>query len=168
MKRTALSLVMLACLVMASLIIAAFTTVSSANAQLGNTGVPVSCGGQVSADATSYLTCTAADGTPFGTDVTVPSGHYLLVTDVQITPMGPATGDWEVFLDRYSTDMTAQILYATQTRASFAEHYTTPYLVARPGERLRVRNIVSSSGGVLVYVSGLLTTNVSYMPLITR
>ncbi len=92
MKRTTVSLVMLACLVMASLIIAGFTAVSSANAQLGNTGVPVSCFGSANPSNFADLSCTAADGTPFGTGGTVPSGHYLLVTDVQVMPFGPETG----------------------------------------------------------------------------
>ncbi len=72
-----------------------------------------------------------------------------------------------VLLERNGTPG-GQLQYATQTRASFAEHYITPYLVARPGEHLTVLNTGASNGSVDMYVSGLLTTNVNYLPLITR
>ena len=57
--------------------------------------------------------------------------------------------------------------FVTRTAETFSEHFTTPYLVLKPGEHLRMNNI-ASSGVTTFFVSGLLTTNVTYMPLTAR
>src|SRR5438105_3922023 len=65
---------------MTLLVQAAISFWTPAQAQLGNSGVPVSCSaGVISSPA--LFTCTAADGTAFVNN-RVPNGYYLHVTDV--------------------------------------------------------------------------------------
>lgn len=173
MKRTSLTIVVLACLVVVLVTIATLTTVSSANA-FGTTGVPVRCRFWNSTPGVPQdLQCTAADGTAFGSGgVTVPTGYYLLVTDFVIVPLGPATGYWETAIWEVdgSTYISPPIDLATSTKTNVSEHFTTPYLVIPQGHNLRVLTSTNSSvgTGVHVYVSGLLTTSYNYLPLIAR
>ncbi len=137
MKRSTMSIVLLACLVVVLLIVTAFTAVSSANAQLGNSGVPVGCWNSISSGAQGNLSCNAADGITF-TDV--PTGHYLLVTDVLVEPSGSLDpGGWAVGLaNSGSTGPDGNYLaFRAQTLVSLGEHFTTPYLVLYQGQHLR-------------------------------
>ena len=63
------------------------TGVRSVGAALGNSGVPVSCfhSGNLSSPTNRTLTCQAADGTAFIGGQVVPTGYYLMVTDVLIS-----------------------------------------------------------------------------------
>ena len=171
MKRTTVSIIVLACLVLALLIVTAFTAVSSASAQLGNTGVPVWCdGGILNPNTSSDFYCKAADGTLFGGTSIVPAGHYFLITDIVIQPGGGTpTGEWRVALFIKSGQFSKGWLsFINQGRTNFGEHFSTPYLVLSQGYHLQVNSEYSSSGWAEVYISGLLTTNVYYMPLMSR
>ncbi len=172
MKRASVTIVVLACLVVVLSIVSAFTAVSSAKAALGTTGVPVSCSQYVPANTSTAvnLSCYAADGTAFGNNhVTVPAGHYLLVTDVVVSPYGPTSGDWIVGLLRMQgTTSFDSIGFDTLTRATFSEHFLTPFFVVSQDQSLGAVSGSSNSGAVSIIVTGLLTTNVTYVPLAAR
>lgn len=171
MKRTTLSIVVLTCLVVVLLIVTAFTAATSASAQLGNTGVPVRCSAGGNVSTANTLTCSAADGTVFGGGSTaVPTGRYLLVTDVQIEPTGPATGTWVISLSRMSSTGT-EIDISAFTRHSpetYAMHYSSPIFVLSQGQYLRMINYWGNTSFTTVEVFGLLTTNYTYTPMIAR
>ncbi len=167
MKRTTLSLVVLACLVVVLLIVTAFTAASSANAQLGNTGVPVRCSAGVTTTSPTDLTCRSADGQTF---TSVPAGYYLMVTDVVLTPVGTPGPSWMNLAQIVSgSPAEAQLDFTTDTVSSFGGHFTVPYFVLPANRLLRAYGIMMpGGGGVNVYVSGLLTTNVYFLPLVSR
>jgi hypothetical protein len=167
MKRTT-SLLILACLLVVLLAIGGFATVSTANAQLGNNGVPVRCYNAITSGQQLNLLCRAADGTTF---TNVPTGHYLLVTDVRIDPVGiPDPTGWVVRLaNGVSSGPDGNYLYFRgPTIVSVGEHFTTPYLLLSQGEHLQASPTGLPGGGTDVYVSGLLTTNYFYAPLIAK
>ncbi len=180
MKRTMLSLVMLACSVVALLIGTAFAVVPSASAQLGNTGVPVRCthanaiGSTIGGSGSEQtLTCYRPDGSSFST---VPSSNYLLVTDVLIDEdHGSSVGtSWLSSLEvKHGSGVAYGMPFwieATPSFQTFSEHFTTPYFVLRADDYLNARNMVTTSYFVNMrfYVSGILTTNYSYLPLVSR
>ncbi len=166
MKRTTLTIVVLACLVVLLLLVTAFTAVSTASAQLGNTGIPVLCATGITPGNFVNPICQAADGTSF---TTVPTGHYFLVTDVILRPYGPATGMWNVGITMKgpAADVQQYFEMVTQTQVTSSEHFVSPYLVIPQGKYLSLYNY-GTSGTVYLFVSGLLTTSVSYLPAITR
>lgn len=166
MKRTTLSLVMLACLVVVLLVVTAFTAVSTASAQLGNTGVPVRCSGTASTTNPSSLLCKSADGLTF---TNVPASHYLMVTDVVAAPSSASGTYWAYIMHMVDSvsPPDGSLEFRSSTSDTFGWHFAAPYLVLSPGRYLGVM-ITASSGNVNFYVSGLLTTSVSFLPLVTR
>jgi hypothetical protein len=52
--------------------------------------------------------------------------------------------------------------------STYSEHFNTPYLWLKSGQFLTTSNSISSSGSVNFSISGLLTTNVTYLPLLSR
>jgi hypothetical protein len=145
-------------------------------ASLGNTGVPVRCseapGTPIQPAESRFLTCTAADGTPFADGQRVPNGRYLLVTDIMVIPDGGT--DMEAL-----TDVTLYDAYGNSgrayslrlrgtTTASYDYHFTTPYMVLPAGHRLEASIAWFAQKWVFVRVSGLLVTNVNYLPLVNR
>lgn len=167
-KRATMSFVLLACLVVGLLIVTAFTAASSANAQLGNTGVPVRCRGELSSGNSDNLSCKAADGTTF---TNVPTDHYLLVTDVLVDPGGPPDTPWVATLLNSATtwlEADGDLSFSAPNLVTVGEHFTTPYLVLHGGQYLHWSITGLPGGGAGIFVSGLLTTNYSYAPLIAR
>lgn len=169
MKRTTISVVLFACLVVVLLVINAFTAVSSANAQLGNTGVPVRCdiSDFIANGSSTDMNCVAADGTSF---TNVPTGHYLMVTDVTMVPIYYATSGR--FLGRIvwkngNLDV-KPVWLVTLGAETISEHFTVPYLVLPAGHHLEAANFPTSASYATFYVSGLLTTNYNYIPMVVR
>lgn len=171
MKRTAMTIVALASLVVVVLIVTTFTTVSTANAQLGNAGVPVRCMGSANVGSLSTLTCRAADGTLFGGGTAVPAGHYLMVTDVRMSPgSGGPSGSWIAdLIQTFPGGTTGDSSYfRAYSLAVVDEHYNSPILVLSQGQYLQMFTTLSSTGRVDFEVFGLLTTSYNYLPMITR
>lgn len=168
MKRSMLSLALLACLVVALLIVTAFAAVSSASAQLGNTGVPVICQStSLLSGESADMTCQAADGTFFDSAKFVPAGHYLFVTDYLVLS-GTAAGRYsgEVCSVEGSTLVICLPAYGDPNYPA-SKHFTTPMLWAKSGQFLRASN-TSTLSAMSFRISGLLTTNASYLPLTSR
>lgn len=170
MNRRVMSIVIVVCLLIGLLVGAGFSAAASAQASLGNTGVPVKCTVVVPQGMTSTLSCTAADGTSFANGSDVPTGYYLLVTDIVANPAnGTASQLYALELHRYAADSDLEnIQLITQGGATLGEHFITPYLVLSQGQQMRMHVPSSTPGAMTVYVSGLLTTNVAYVPLIAR
>ena len=142
---------------------------SSARASLGNTGIPVHCRttSTVAESATRTLKCHAADGTLFtNSDERVPSGYYLLVTDVILVPDGGSDASAVVSADLASANPADQFMRLRNTdNAMQALHFTSPYFVLKAGQYLSVTNAWFSQKWIYVYASGLLVQNVSYLPI---
>ena len=146
-------------------------------AALGNSGVPVECHGPgyvaVFPDTTVFLDCVAADGTAFDSGQKVPGGHYLLVTDLVLTYMaGGVVGDTHVDLAIYDafdeSGRAASLWLRNPVKGTLGEHFATPYPLLPGGHRLEVVNPDHSDHVVYVAVSGLLVTNLAYLPLVNR
>ncbi len=180
MKRTMLSLVVLAGLAVALLIGTAFMVVPSANAQMGNAGVPVRCTHANALTSTingsgteQTLTCYRPDGSSF---TTVPANNYLLVTDVVIhEENGSNVGaSW---LGSLEVKRGGAVAYnmpfwieATPFYKTYSQHFTTPYFVLKADDSLNARDMVTTTYflSMRFYISGILTTNYSYLPLTLR
>ena len=134
-------------------------------AALGNTGTPV--WGNLSAPLPQteqrYVRLFAADGTPFANGDTVPEGKYLIITDIVLTPDGGSDSAAVISVD-LDTGRQALRLRSTDN-GTLSLNYTTPYFILRGGERLRVTNAWFSGKWVYVNVSGVLVSNVNYIPL---
>lgn len=161
-------------LVLIFLLSLAFTR--SGHATLGNVGVPVRClkvGGEpIPPNTVVFLNCFAADGTSFPDGQRVPASRYLLVTDIVITPDAgtntTALTDVRLF-DAYGTDgRNFAMRFRGTTSASYGEHYTVPFMVLPADHRIEVSTNTFNTAWVEVRVSGLLVTNVSYLPLISQ
>ncbi|MBC7224809.1 MAG: hypothetical protein H5T59_11145 [Anaerolineae bacterium] len=103
----------------------------------------------------------------------VPSGYYLLVTDVVVTPDGgtdtSATINDVILYDAYGSNGRAySIRFRSLGTGTFSEHFTTPYMVLPAGHRLEAAAAWFNDDWLFVQVSGLLVTNVSCQPLILR
>lgn len=142
---------------------------------MGNSGVPVRCIPDT-ADGTigpaSFFRCVAADGTPFGGGQSVPGGYYLLVTDVLLTPARVTTIDTihEVTLRDVAgnNSVTAELRLEVFRSDTKSLNFTTPFLVLPAGHRLSAEHFGPDTFDVHAYVSGLLVTNVTYMPNMMR
>lgn len=149
------------------LFVTAVAAVSRVNAAIGFVGVPVKCVASANVAATVEAGCQAFDGTAFTSGTRVPPGYYLLVTDIVARPGGTATtGAWN--FEIVGGPGYYYIPFSTQTRVTLSEHFTAPFLVLRAGEPVSLRNLSSSSGAVDVFISGLLTTDITYLPLVAR
>lgn len=110
--------------------------------------------------------CAAADGTSF-TDV--PAGHYLLVTDFSMAPFPSADGPFDGSVSQVNgTTSIYYVFLITPRRATVSEHYITPCFVVPPGDHLGAKNNAGSTSMAWFYVSGLLTTNYNYLPMLVR
>ena len=143
-----------------------------AHAAIGNRGIPVRCftpGAGVVAGNSAFMTCFAADGTPFSGNQRVPAGYYLLVTDVIVTPRsGTATsGVTEVSVfDAYgTTSRQSQFFLRSTTTGSYAHTFAVPYLVLQADHRLEIVAAGINPFSVDVRVTGLLTNHVAYLPV---
>lgn len=136
-----------------------------------NHSVPVRCfkSGAIAPGGQAFLTCIAADGTTFPEGQRVPTGYYLLMTDVVITPDAgnAATGitDIRVF-DGYATSSRqSETRFRSTDTSTYSYTYAAPYLVLSAGHRLDVTSAAFSAYGADVRISGLLVTNLDYLPL---
>jgi len=145
----------------------------SAAAGVGNSGVPVRCfkpGASIAPAGQSFLNCIASDGTPFAEGQRVPTGYYLLVMDVLITPdAGTAMAgitDLDIY-DAYGTsNRQSSFRLRSNEAASFGFKWSAPYFVMPAGHRLEVTSAAFSDFGAEVRVSGLLVTNLDFLPAI--
>ena len=143
--------------------------VRDSEAALGNLGTPVRCEVYVFIDEEESIYCTALDGTAFDVGYKVPSGYYFLVTDIIITAdyrndraditLAVAEGGNVHIYDK---------LFFVQGVESYQIHYTMPYLILEAGQFLRAGNANDSTTNVTIYISGVLTTNALYLPLVTQ
>jgi hypothetical protein len=145
---------------------------SRVRAALGNTGVPVRCfkpGAALAPGASTFLSCVPASGPAFADGQRVPNGYYLLVMDVLVSPDAGVE-------DSSRTDVTIYDAYGDNSRQSsfrlrntvadsYGFKFSAPYLVLSPGHRLEITNAAASEAGVEVRITGLLVTNVSFVPL---
>lgn len=175
MKRTSMWIVLAAGVLIGLLVAGVFLAASSAHAAVGNTGIPARCTGFATVtQRTGVLKC-YANGITFGTsgevpDITVPSSYYFLVTDIVFSPeAGSQVGALSVRLARWrNTDELDRIELYASTRDSLSTHFTTPYLVLSAGERLEMYHSSTEIITSRVFVSGMLTTNLEYLPLVAR
>jgi hypothetical protein len=169
--------------VVLGLLAAIWLAANPAQAALGNSGVPVRCtpsGSEIPIGEARFLECFAADDTPFTDGQRVPSGYYLQVTDIVVTSHGggPTASDRSLSLyDAFGDASRAYALELSSTHTAdptltgvptFGLHFTTPYMVLPAGHRLEGVNESWSGGAIKVYVSGLLVTNVTYLPLASK
>lgn len=146
------------------LVLVALSLGTPAQAQLGNSGVPVHCSAGV-ISAPQIFSCGAADGTAFVNN-RVPSGYYLMVTDVIIAPSSSADVQADIQAEDAGNSLASDVLVQTTSFASQGQHFTTPALVLPPQFRLRAVSV--NGGGFIAELFGLLTRNLTFMPLIMR
>jgi hypothetical protein len=143
-----------------------------AKAALGNQGIPVRChvtSSGIAPGATSFLSCATASPPYFVSGQRVPDNYYFLVTDVMASPQASTTGAvrTEFYLyDAYGINSRASTYhFRSVDGATFGEHFTTPLYVLTPDHRLEVQAFNANAAAFDIYVTGLLVTNVSYLPL---
>lgn len=144
------------------LVLIALSFWTPAQAQLGNTGVPVHCAAGV-LSSTQTFACGAADGTAFVNN-RVPTGYYFMVTDIIIAPINSTDVQADIQTEDAGNTFVNDVLIQTTTFGSQGQHFTTPALVLPAQYRLRAATL--NGGGYLGQVYGLLTRNLTYMPLI--
>ena len=169
-------LVIIVCFVVIGLL--GFQFVSKpARASLGNSGIPVQCfpdtlGNTIAPDESAFFRCVAADGTLFNDNQQrVPAGYYLLITDIVITPeSGDSTigaFNLTLYADSGKSNWEYGVEFRDLTGNTVSEHYTVPYMVLPENYRVEGYN-QAATYSLNIYLSGLLVTNVSYMPLAVR
>jgi hypothetical protein len=155
------------------LIVAGWAAVKPVQAYLGNTGVPVRCirATPLSPGFRNYLPCVPANGPEFtDSNQRVPDGYYFLVTDITIIPDGGT--DVEAITDVYvhsshgESERVTSIRLRNVTTASYGISYRVPYLVLPAGHRLELVNDAVSQKGVSARISGILVTNVNFLPMV--
>lgn len=112
---------------------------SSARASLGNTGVPVRCSvSSFAQSSTKTLKCYAADGTLFtNSDERVPTGYYLLVTDITLVTDGGLDASAVVSADFKAASPANQFMRLRNTDNAMQHfHFGAPYFVLNVGQSL--------------------------------
>jgi hypothetical protein len=171
-KRLKQYLLGLAALVLLALL-ATGAVARPSRAYLGNHGVPVfgRLSGSLPDGDTDHMKFYAADGTPFSQGhEAVPEGYYLVITDIMMTPDGGADPAAVVSVDLTgSTSGGVQSLRLRSTdNGTLSLHYTVPYFILEPGEKLEVENAWYSEKWAYVNVSGMLVNNLVYLPHVGR
>lgn len=113
---------------------------SSARASLGNTGVPVRCSvSSLAQSSTETLKCYAADGTLFtNNNERVPTGYYLLVTDITLVTDGGADASAVVSVDFKTANPVNQFMRLRNTDNAMQHlHFGSPYFVLSAGQYLQ-------------------------------
>ncbi|MCX6025116.1 MAG: hypothetical protein NTY23_02450 [Chloroflexi bacterium] len=97
----------------------------------------------------------------------------MLVTDLVVTyesggEVGATHMDLVVYDAYDESGRVASLRLRNTDKGTLGEHFVTPYLVLPGGHRLEV--VMPNHGDHVVYVvvTGLLVTNLSYLPLINR
>lgn len=103
----------------------------------------------------------------------MPNGRYLLVTDITLTPDRLTTVDTphKIILRDVAPNnsVTADLRFETFRSETVSVSYATPFLILESGHRLSAKHLsLVDSFGMNVYISGVLVTNVTYMPSIIR
>lgn len=165
-----ISKVALTAVFVAILAAAIYSFAAPARAAMGNRGVPVRCyADQLKPAESKFLTCKAADGTAFTGNQRVPAGYYLLVTDIVIIPdAGTDTSGIVsiVIYDAYGTSSHASSITARSgTMDGFGYHFHTPYFVLEEGHRIEASPWWFNSHWAAARVTGILTNNVTYLPV---
>lgn len=145
--------------------------ISHSEAATGNQGIPARCEAVFNLGQAATFSCVSAGNVLFVDGQKVPTGFYFLVTDIVITPINTGNGtnlNQITFSVNNDTGQVLEISFNTNDRFSDRIHYTTPYIFLAGGEWLRGVNPMTSFSRLWVYVSGILTTNVNYLPLIMR
>lgn len=151
------------------LLLCAAALVRPTHASIGNSGTPIACAARGLDPSGGFnfvqspFSCVMADGTRL-MSATVPSGYYFLVTDVVLSRQLPTTQPTSVTLCAQPKGIGA---CDNMLRIQASEHFVTPYLILAAGRVLEAAND-NSAQGLDVYVSGLLVTNVSYVPSLQR
>mgnify|MGYP006305674921 CR=1 FL=1 len=147
-------------------VVTAWAVARPSRASLGNHGVPVygRLSGPVPQSETYYVKFSAADGTVFGNGgESVPTGYYLVITDVLMTTDG---GSDAAAVVSVNLEGGGQALRLRSTdNGTLNLHFSTPYFILEPGDRLEAKNAWYSDKWAFVNVSGMLVTNVAYLPL---
>ena len=147
-------------------------------AAFGNNGTPVRCeptvtGQTISPGSYEFFRCTAADGTTFTDNgQRVPESYYLIVTDIVITPDTIASDPGKFKLILYAAYGTTSRAFALRfhdiSGNTVSEHFTVPYMVLPAGYRIEGLNDAGSTYELNVQISGLLVTNLNYLPLANK
>lgn len=147
----------------------------TARADVGNQGIPVRCyetSGGISPGTTVFMTCVNSGSNLFVSSQRVPSGYYFLVTDVFVTPLSGANGNATVtfyFFDAYGTSGRASsYTFRSVDGASYGQHFTVPMYVLPADHRIEIQAFNANTVDFDIRVTGLLTTNVDYLPLVVN
>ncbi len=144
-------------------------------AALGNVGYPIVClKSNISAGGSSSLNCyDDAAGTSF---VNVPTGYYLLVTDVLVIPSptcGLEKGLLHVYLyDSYTSGSTIYnedgFEIRELDRETSALNFQAPALIVQANHFLRAEANGGNVCSVDVRVLGWRVSNLSFLPIVTK
>lgn len=133
-------------------------------------GQPVRCffSGAVPPSETKDFICINVAGNPSFIDGKVPSGHFLLVTDIGVTPDAGTllTGLTDIAVQIRSSSnsiLTRMRLRNTNTN-TIHRHFKIPHLILAEGLRLDVTNAHFSDFSAEVSITGLLVTQLE-MPI---
>jgi hypothetical protein len=157
-----------------ALVVAGWVAAKPVKALLGNIGTPVEgyMGGSLAPGNNYFMTCFTPSGPNFtDSNQRVPDGYYFLVTGITITPDAGTTinavTDVDIY-DAYGTNNRRTfITLRGVTTATYGVQYTVPYFVLTGGHRLEIVNASYSQFPVMVRVTGLLVTNVNYLPMVS-
>lgn len=165
MKRT----MMFAGLLVVVLVVLFFgvKSVSTADASVVTSGTPVICNSSLPPETGYPLTCRMPDGSTF---TTVPASNYFFVTDVYV--VGSPSGSWTSSIEVSNFDGSLwgtidHVALAGSAGENKGEHFTTPAMLVLADQKIVVTN-GASVGSIYVKVTGMLTTNYAYLPLILR
>lgn len=144
-----------------------------ARAALGNQGIPVRCyvtSAGVAPGGDIFPTCVSASLPGFVDSQRVPDGYYFLVTDVLFTPHSSTTGPEKVdfyLFDAYGTNgRSSSYHFRSVDGATAGQHFTVPLYTLTPGHRLEIQAFNANDVDFDIYVTGLLVTNVDYLPVV--
>jgi hypothetical protein len=161
--------VMLAFVIVVALISLVLPRANGAGAALGNSGVPVHCSHKnaLPNSVVTALNCFAADGTVFVNGTTVPTGYYLMVTDVVLNCSYGSASTVQLN-NASSTGAFDTWLLISHPAAGPTTHlsFVTPYLVLSAGHRLDAVLFINTP--CFIGASGLLVTNATYLPSVSR
>jgi hypothetical protein len=171
MKRINLhSLIVMTSIVILLIVVFRYVPVQRASAALGNEGIPARCSITVSEFQAKVFICSASGGLSMSGGIT-PAGYYFLITDIVFSPAsGTGTGAHSTSIDTSSANgtHTNPITVTTNDKYGGSFHFTTPYLVVDPINQIVATQKTGASTAVTVYLAGVLTTNVTYLPLVNR
>lgn len=147
----------------------------TARAALGNQGIPVRCytsSGGIAPGDDVFLTCVPAAPPSFVGSQRVPDGYYFLVTDVMVTPLANTTSaervDFYLF-NAYGTNSRSSLYhFRSVDGATSGQHFNVPLYTLTPDHRLEVQAFNANAVSFNIYVTGLLTNNVNYLPLVLQ